>query len=48
VAGSDVRYVLLIENGCSGIQSDSVRPCPAPVRDLTVTLNNDVVFQNDE
>ena len=28
--------------------SDAVRPCPAPVRGLTVTLNEDVVFQNDD
>ena len=29
VAGRGVRYVLLIENGCAGI--DPARPCPAPV-----------------
>ena len=46
VAGRDVRYVLVVENGCAG--SNAVRPCPAPVRGLTVTLNEDVVFQNDD
>ena len=46
VAGKDVRYALLIENGCAS--SDPARPCPAPVRGLTVTLNDDVVFQNDD
>ena len=46
VAGRDVRYVLLIENGCAG--TDPARRCPAPVRGLTVTLNEDVVFQNDD
>jgi hypothetical protein len=46
VAGRDVRYVLLIENGCAG--TDPARRCPAPVRGLTVTLNDDVVFQNDD
>ncbi len=46
VAGRGVRYVLLIENGCAG--TDPARRCPAPVRGLTVTLNEDVVFQNDD
>ena len=46
LAGRDVRYVLLIENGCAG--TDPARQCPAPVRELTVTLNDDVVFQNDD
>jgi len=45
VGGRDVRYVLAVENGCAG--TDPVR-CPAPVRELTVTLNDDVVFQEDE
>ena len=46
VAGKNVRYALLIENGCAS--SDPARPCPAPVTGLTVTLNEDVVFQNDD
>ena len=46
LAGRDVRYVLLIENGCAA--TDPARGCPAPVRDLTITLNDDVVFQNDD
>ncbi len=35
-----------IENGCA--PTDPVRACPAPVRGLTITLNDDVVFQNDD
>ena len=46
LAGNDVRYALLIENGCA--TSDPARTCPAPVTGLTVTLNEDVVFQNDD
>jgi hypothetical protein len=47
--GRDVRYVLLIENGCANTDpTDPARPCPAPVRGLTVTLNDDVVFENDD
>ena len=44
--GKNVRYALLIENGCAS--SDPARPCPPPVTGLTVTLNEDVVFQNDD
>ena len=46
VGGRDVGYVLLIENGC--VSTDRLRRCPAPVRELTVTLNDDVVFQNED
>jgi hypothetical protein len=47
--GRDARYVLLIENGCANTDpTDPARPCPAPVRGLTVTLNNDIVFENDD
>jgi hypothetical protein len=46
VAGRNVRYVLLIENGCAA--TDPARRCPAPVGGLIVTLNEDVVFQNDD
>src|SRR5262245_2219365 len=46
-AGSDVRYLLVVENGCAD-GDPPAGPCPAPVTGLTVTLNDDVVFQNDE
>ena len=46
LAGRDVRYVLQIENGCA--PTDPAGACPAPVRGLTITLNEDVVFQNDD
>src|SRR5262245_35118135 len=37
VGGPDVRYLLLIENGCAGTDpTGSARPCPAPVTGLTV------------
>jgi hypothetical protein len=39
VSGPNVRYVLAIENG---------RADPPPVNGLTVTLNEDIVFQNDD
>jgi len=45
VAGDDVHYVLVVENGCD------VRPagrrCPPPAESATVTLNEDVVLQSD-
>ena len=44
--GTNVRYALLIENGCAS--SEPARPCPPPVTGLTVTVNDDVVFQNDD
>jgi hypothetical protein len=43
VAGPNVRYLLVVENGCA-----TAGPCSAPVNGLTVTLNDDVVFQNDD
>ena len=46
LAGRDVRYVLQIENGCA--PTDPPGACPAPVRGLTITLNDDIVFQNDD
>jgi hypothetical protein len=49
VARRTVRYFMLIENGCADTDAQtSEDPCPAPVRGLTVTLNEDVVFQNDD
>lgn len=42
VGGEDVRYFLIVENGC---ESDpTLTPCPAPVESLSVTLNQEVVF----
>jgi hypothetical protein len=47
VAGSGVRYVLVVENGCA--EADPLAGlCPAPVTGLTITLNDDVVFENSE
>ena len=51
-SGDRVRYVMLIENG--GLADDNAEApddpavVPAPVRGITVTLNDDVVFQNEE
>ena len=45
VGGPDVQYLLVIENGCT---QEAGGQCPAAVRGLTVTLNDDVVFQNDD
>jgi hypothetical protein len=42
VAGDDVRYFLIVENGCRPDAPST--PCPAPVGSLTVTLNQGVVF----
>jgi hypothetical protein len=44
VSGPNVHYVLMLENGCPA----AGRPCPPPVSGLTVTLNDDIVFQNDD
>lgn len=42
VAGEDVEYFLVVENGCG--PSGGSTPCPPPVDSLTVTLNQTVVF----
>ena len=44
-ARADVRYVLAIENGCR--EPAATNPCPPPVNTLSVTLNEQVVFQAD-
>ncbi len=41
VAGDDVDYFLVVENGCP---QGGVTPCPPPVETLTITLNQSVVF----
>lgn len=41
VAGEDVSYFLVVENGCPDPATTS---CPPPVDSLTVTLNQTVVF----
>jgi hypothetical protein len=46
VGGDEVRYVIVVENGCAA--QPQPEPCPAPIRGLTITLNEDVVFQNDD
>jgi len=43
VEGEAVHYVLVIENGCAPGSPAGV--CPAPVDDISVTLNGDIVFQ---
>lgn len=43
VARSGVRYVLVVENGCR--EAAGTEPCPSPVTTLSVTLNDQVVFQ---
>ena len=42
VAGEDVRYFLVVENGCG--PSGGSTPCAPPVDTLSVTLNQNVVF----
>lgn len=42
VAGEDVRYFLVVENGCGANPGGT--PCAPPVDSLTVTLNQTVVF----
>src|SRR5512145_2588726 len=47
VEGEAVRYVMVIQNGCES-EPGAGGSCPSPVRSLTVTLNDDVVFQSEE
>ena len=47
VAGDEVRYAIVVENGCASSQAQP-GPCPPPVTGLTITLNEDAVFQNDD
>jgi hypothetical protein len=42
VAGEDVSYFLVVENGCGPVAGDV--PCAPPVDSLSVTLNQSVVF----
>jgi hypothetical protein len=47
LSSAHVRYGVVIENGCRP-SDPSRRSCPPPVRTLTVTLNDEVVFQSDD
>jgi hypothetical protein len=46
-SNGDVRYGLVIENGCRAGGGASPGPCPPGVGRLTVSLNEQVVFQSD-
>jgi hypothetical protein len=43
----DVRYRLVIQNGCRAGHGASPRLCPPGVGTLTVSLNEQVVYQSD-
>lgn len=45
VGGEAVRYAMIVENGC---RQDAANPCPPPVDGASITLNDSVVFQNDD
>jgi hypothetical protein len=51
VAGETVRYYMLIENGCRRAPDPAVNeaePCPAPVSAISISLNEQVVFQTTD
>ena len=43
----NVRYRLVIQNGCPPRSGRSSRPCPPPVDTLSVNLNEQTVFQSN-
>jgi hypothetical protein len=46
-SSNGVRYGLVIQNGCRAGRGASPRLCPPGVGTLTVSLNEQVVFQSD-
>ena len=44
VGGDEVHYAMVVENGCPPQST----PCPPPVHTVTISLNDELVFQSDD
>ena len=44
----DLSYLLVVDNGCRSADPGEETPCPAPVSEISVSLNEQVVFERDD